>query len=137
MTQAQAIVHSGASLVTRPLVLERAEWEAMTTPTGHVQPLPVKATWHAQIIRRSRTDVTVVPMVGCPLCGRMSVLTPTPGAAREVGRMFGRQVPVAHKIDTYGKVTPDFQCMHPSCDFHRPIYLDRWQAAKPLYAIAF
>ena len=46
-------------------------------------------------------------------------------------------VPVAHGIDYRGKVSPDFQCGHGACSFHRRVYLDRWNKTKALYAIAY
>jgi hypothetical protein len=135
---ATATVHTQASMSVRPIALALKKWETMRTPNGQLGLRPEKGTWHAQIVRgASRTDSTVVPMVACPRCAHLLILTPTPGAARAVSRMLGKAIPVAHSIDSYGKVSPDLLCMHGGCDFHRTIYLDQWNRQKPLYAIAY
>lgn len=51
--------------------------------------------------------------------------------------MVGQRVPEAHAVDSLGKVSPDLVCTHGRCDFHRKVYLDRWQKTKPLFALAY
>ena len=140
MTGATATVHrENSSIVTRPAILDHAKWETTTGADGRLGLRPVKGTWHAHIVRTpGSTDTAVVPLIGCPTCGGLTILTPGEKAAIAVGRMLGKRVPVAHSIDLFGKVSPDVQCMHGRCDFRRTVYLDRWTATgKPLYCIVY
>src|SRR5271166_3850807 len=113
MEQASAQVHSQASIDVRSIVLPRAQWETSRTPEGQPAFLPQKGTWYGYVIRgRIPSDVTVVPMIGCPSCGGALFLSHSPGAARFLSKMLGAIVPVAHRIDHLGKVSPDLLCKH-------------------------
>ncbi len=139
MTQsAAATVHTQASINVRALVLARAKWESEPAPDGRMAFRPQKGTWYGHIVRgRGPADATVVPMVSCPSCGGILFLSHSEDAAKALRRMTGMPVPVAHRIDPYGKVSPDILCQHGRCDFHRSVYLDRWNKTKPLFAIAY
>lgn len=126
-------IRQTASMAVRPAVLKRAEWDVV--PNGNI--IPQKGTWHAHIERRTPTDVTVIAFLGCPSCGNKIVLSQSKDAATILSKWFGRTMPVIHAIDRLGKVSPDVLCMNGSCDFHRTVYLDRWNQTKPLYAMAY
>jgi hypothetical protein len=135
-----AVVHARASLDVRAIVLPRAQWDVLPTPEGRggLAFRPQKGTWYGHIVRgRSRLDTTVLAMIGCPACGGVLLLSQSEDAARALRKLTGLPVPVAHAIDRLGKVTPDVLCKHGRCDFHRKVYLDRWNKTKPLYAIAY
>jgi hypothetical protein len=131
-----AVIHSQASINVRSVVLPRAKWEITRVADGRMAAVPRAGTWFAHILR-SRNAMTVVPMIGCPNCGGLLLLSHDEMSARELRLMTGLPVPVAHRIDKFGKVSPDVLCKHGRCDFHRRVYLDRWQKTKPLYAIAY
>jgi hypothetical protein len=139
MTQAvTATLHSRASLNVRAIVLPRAQWESERTPNGQIAWKPKKGTWYGHVVRgATRYDVIVVPMIGCPGCGKISFLSHAPGAAKVLAKMTGMPIPVAHSIDSLGRVSPDVKCGHGRCDFLRKVYLDRWNKTKALYAIAY
>jgi hypothetical protein len=137
MDQATAQVHSQASIDIRSIVLPRAKWETRRDDTGRVIGfMPQKGTWYGHVVR-GRWDVTVVPMIGCPSCGKALLLSHSEKAAGYLGKMLGVTVPVAHRIDHLGKVAPDVRCQYGACSFHRRVYLDRWLKTKPLFAIAY
>lgn len=131
-------VHASASIQVRALVLPRAQWETEVAMQGRAY-TPVRGTWCAHVERgRNAHDVTVVAMIACPSCGGLTYLSHSREAARILGRwMGGVQVPVAHSVDHLGKVSPDILCKHGRCDFHRTVYLDRWNKTKALFAIAY
>jgi hypothetical protein len=131
-------IHQTASIAVRPVVLPRAYWPSSTTIGGRGV-VPQKGTWYGHVSRgTSDLSTTVVAMISCPACGGLNILTHSEAAAKAVGKMLGRPVvPVAHQIDSTGRVSPDLLCMHGSCDFHRTVYLDRWNKTKPLYAIVY
>jgi len=143
MDQVSATTHSSASLQVRALVLPRARWQitqpwAMERARNDLQFRPVKGTWYGHVIRgKAAHDVAVLAIVGCPSCGRALFLTHSPEAASFLKKALRLPVPVAHSIDHLGKVTPDLQCKHAGCSFHRKVYLDRWNKTKPLFAIAY
>jgi hypothetical protein len=131
---ATATVHTHASITIGSVVLRRAKWETARDPSGRIAVNPQRGTWHGHIVRgRNKHETVVVPMVGCPSCGGVLFLSHSPDAAAVLAILLGVRVPV----DTLGKVTPDLQCQHGRCDFHRTVYLDRWNKTKPLYAIAY
>jgi hypothetical protein len=131
-------IHSNASINIGTVVLPRARWNRAPTPDGRIAYEPIKGTWYGQVIRgRERHAVTVIAIISCPSCGKLLMLSHSPDAARGLRAMTGMQVPVAHQIDYQGKVSPDVRCMHKPCEFHRKVYLDRWNKTKPLYAIAY
>ena len=131
-----ATVFTNASLVVRPLVLERAMWPRSRSEEG-VGFRPIKGTWYAYTEKRGYNSSIVVPLVSCPSCAGLLFLSPSQEVARTLGRLFGRIVPVAHRIDEVGKVSPDIKCMHAKCSFHRTLYLDKWNNLRPLYVTAF
>lgn len=136
--EATAQVDSRASLQIRSIVLPRAQWKLETTADGRPSWSPVPGTWHAHVIRGLEAhQVTVVPLLTCPVCMRLMFLSPSPEAAAFLSRYIGVRVPVAHRIDHLGKVSPDLQCRHDRCTFHRHVVLDRWNKNKTLYAVAY
>jgi hypothetical protein len=130
------MIHSRASIDIRTVVLPRAKWESTRTADGRLALVPQKGTWHARIVRSAHAS-TVIPMIGCPACGGLLLISHTEMTARELRLMTGMPVPVAHSIDHLGRISPDILCRHGRCDFHRKVYLDRWNKTKPLYAIAY
>ncbi len=131
-------IHSHASVDIRTEVIARAQWATGRSADGRVAYRPEKGTWHAHVVRgRERHDVTIVPMIACPSCNKLLMLSHSIAAAKVLRAMTGMPVPVAHQIDSLGKVSPDIRCNHPGCGFHRKVYLDRWQKTKPLFAIAY
>jgi len=140
MTQAiDTTIHTAASITIDTVVLPRADWKVEMTTQG-LSIGPEKGSWYPHIVRgRARHDVTVVPMIGCPACGKLIMISHTHAVARWIGAMHPRKirVPVAHAVNHLGKVSPDIQCMHMGCSFHRRVYLDRWNKTKPLYAVAY
>jgi hypothetical protein len=132
-------IHSQSSLIVRPAILARAEWTREPTADGRMAFRPVKDTWYGHIVRgRHAHDVVIVPMVGCPGCGGLLFLSHTEATAKVLRAVLGqRVVPVVHSIDYLGKVAPDLLCGRPRCDFHRQVYLDRWNKTKPLFALAY
>lgn len=135
MTQSASII-GNASVVVRPLVLERALWPSKAGGPGALALRPIPGTWHAHMDKSGHTSV-VVPLVSCPACGGMLFIVPSQDTARVLGRMMGRIVPVAHKVSIEGKVSPDVRCMHGKCSFHKTLYLDKWDRLRPLYATAY
>jgi hypothetical protein len=129
-------VHSHASINVRALVLPRAKWETARNAKGQLALMPRKNTWYGHIVRYQHS-MTVVPMIGCPACGGILAIPHSQDAALELQKMTGMPVPVAHRIDHLGKVSPDIRCQHGKCGFHRRVYLDRWNKTKTLYAIAY
>lgn len=135
MTAVASTVHSQASINVRAVVLPRAKWDTAQTAKG-LAFLPQKGTWYGHVIRDGH-DVNVVAMIACPNCGGTLYLSHDQAAAKALRRMTGMPVPVAHTINHLGMVSPDVLCQHGRCDFHRKVYLDRWNKTKPLYAIAY
>ena len=133
----ETTVHSQASIDVRTIVLPRANWERARTPQGAAL-RPQKGTWYPHVVRgRSAHDVTIVPLLGCPKCGGLLYLSHTPATAKALGVILGAEGPVAHSIDTLGRVSPDILCRHDHCGFHRRVILDRWNKTKALYAVAY
>ena len=131
-------IHSQASIDVRAIALPRAKWEIAVSPDGRLACQPEKGTWCAHIVRgRSAHEVIVVPMIACPSCNGLLMLTPSRGAAKVATRLLHMPVPIAHHIDHLGKVSPDIRCQHGRCSFHRKVYLDRWNKTKALFAIAY
>ncbi len=127
-------IQTHASLNARPIALARATWEIEETARGRAV-RPVKATWTVQKIRGA-----IVPLIGCPNCGGLTMLVTRDMV--EKGVVTGVGARKVHEIDRYGKVTPDVKCMGGTspggpCDFHRTVYLDKWNRLKPLYAVAY
>jgi hypothetical protein len=139
MTQtATAQVHSQASIDIRSIVLPRATWATELASNGALRCTPQRGTWYGHVLRgRSRFDVTVLAMLGCPSCGGLLFLSHEPKAAAALRKMTGMPVPVAHRIDSLGRVSPDIRCQHAGCGFHRRVFLDRWHKTKPLFALAY
>jgi hypothetical protein len=131
-----ATLHSNAAIVVRPIVLARAMWARSPMPGG-LGLKPIKGTWFAHMDKSGGGASVVLPMISCPSCAKMLFLTPTQETARVLGRMLQTIVPVAHSIDTVGKVSPDIRCAHPGCSFHRTVYLDKWDRLRPLYVTAY
>jgi hypothetical protein len=130
-------VHSRASIDVRAIALPRAGWETDYIG-GRLSVKPQKATWYGHVVRgKSAHDVTVLPMIGCPSCGGVLFISHTPETAKALGQLLGMKVPVAHRVDSLGKVSPDILCQHGRCDFHRRVYLDKWNKTKQLWAIAY
>jgi hypothetical protein len=129
-------IHSTSSVITRPVVLSRAQWK---TGPGTVE--PQAGTWFAFKDHGPNGNgilANVVPMIGCPRCSGLIVLSCDSASSAYLARVMRRaQVPVVHAIDRLGKVTPKVKCMHAGCGFEGSLYLDRWQDAKPLFAIAY
>jgi hypothetical protein len=135
---ATAVVHSRASIDVRAMVLPRAQWETEYSSDGRLAFKPQKGTWYGHVVRgKSAHDITVIAMVSCPSCGGLLCLAHSADAAKHLSRMLGKPIPVAHSIDHLGRVSPDAMCGYGRCDFHRRIYLDRWNKTKPLFAIAY
>ena len=135
-----ATIHARASLQVRALIFARATWPTERTPSGHFGFRPQKGTWHAYVDRGAKAAgilPTILPVLACPSCGGLLWLSPSEAAAKALRRMTGAPVPVAHQIDPMGRVAPDLRCQHGRCDFHRKVYLDRWNKTKPLYATAY
>lgn len=132
-------VTAQASLDVQACVLPRAQWETSTSYDGRVSIRPEKGTWYGHVVRGTAAhDVVAIPMLDCPSCGKLLMLSHTEDAAKAIGRLF--KVPSfrpVHKVNHLGKVSPDIRCMHPGCSFHRTVYLDRWLKTKPLYACAY
>jgi hypothetical protein len=141
MTQAvTTTVHTAASIDVRTLVLPRATWHTAPTADGRLSLQPQKGTWYGHILRgRANHDVMVVPLIACPSCNGTIVLSHTASTAKVISALHGGglRVPIAHQIDHLGRVQPDIRCTHGSCNFHRRVYLDRWNKTKPLFAIAY
>jgi hypothetical protein len=141
--QASATVHTHAAITIGSVVLRRAKWETARDESGRIGVAPQKGTWYGHIVRgRNKHDSIVVPMVGCPACGGALFLSHSADCAAALSLLLGIRVPVAHRIDGLGKVSPDLLCQRQGhgggqCDFHRKVYLDRWNKTKPLYAIAY
>lgn len=141
MTDAQTVsatISSRAAIDVRAIVLPRAGW-AYDFIGGRLAVTPQKGTWYGHVARgKSAHDVIVIPMIGCPSCGGLIFLSHTPETAKALSQMHGGvQVPIAHRIDHLGKVSPDILCKHGRCDFHRRVYLDKWNKTKALWAIAY
>ena len=137
-------VHTRAALSTRAAILPRAAWHVSSAPDGTPAftrsaeggPVP-KGTWFAWILRKRDGGSVVMPLVSCPVCGgliRLHTDKSTPIYRIAYGKP---DLPVVHKIEANGKVSPDIMCMSGRCDFHRTAYLDRWSRTKPLWAIAY
>jgi hypothetical protein len=127
---------SRASVTVEAEVLPRAQWATEKLPQGFAW-TPQKGTWYGHVVRGQRPDqVAILPMVACPGCNATLLLTHNTMAAKIVRKLQGETlpIPVAHRIDAVGKVSPDLRCF--KCSFHRKVYLDRWLKTKPLYAIA-
>jgi hypothetical protein len=134
-----ATVDTQASLEVRAVVLPRVVWETGHTPQGEPTFLPRKGTWYGHVFRSKGPGAilsTIVPMLGCPNCGGLTILVHNPRVA-EIIRVNGRPSPVVHQVSHLGKVAPDIRCKHGSCDFHRRVYLDQWLKNKPLFAVAY
>jgi len=130
--------HSRASIDVRALALPRAKWGVQIASDGRLACAPEKGTWYGHIVRgRSAHEVIVVPMLACPSCNGLLILTPSVGAAKIASKMLGLPVPVAHNINHLGRVLPDIKCTRPRCSFHRKVFLDRWNKTKALWAIAY
>lgn len=140
MTEAQVstTVHSRASIDVRAVVLPRAGW-AYEYINGRLSVTPQRNTWYGHVIRgKAAHDFTIIPMIGCPACGGLLMLSHTPEAAKAISSLHGGvRVPVSHRIDHLGKVSPDVLCEHERCEFHRRVYLDKWNKTKALWAIAY
>ncbi len=141
--QPTSTVHSSASLNIHAIVLPRALWETKMTDRG-LGIVPQKGTWYAHVLRgKSAHDVKILPMIGCPNCGGLLYVVHTDDAAAGLRQMTGGRIPVSvtHQVNHLGLVRDrrggDLLCMHGRCDFHRRVYLDRWNKTKPLYAIAY
>ena len=128
-------IQGNAAVVVRPLVLARAMWPRQDAPGG-VGFRPMKGTCYAYLDKAGPTSI-VVPMISCPSCAGLLFIVHTQETARILGRMMRTIVPVAHRVDTVGKVAPDIRCMHKGCNFHRTMYLDKWDRLRPLYSIAY
>jgi hypothetical protein len=136
-------VQTRAALNTKPAVLPRAEWKVSNAPDGTPAfgsvrggPIP-RGTWFAWILRKRDGGTVVMPLVSCPKCGGLTRLH-TDKSTPIYRVAYGRpNLPVVHKVESNGKVSPDVACANPRCDFHRTVYLDRWNRTKPLWAIAY
>jgi hypothetical protein len=130
-------VSTTAAVDPQSLVIARARW-GVEDHNGQFAVKPIKGTWYGHIVRgRAAHDITVIPMLGCPGCGNVQFLSHSKEAAARIGDMLRRAVPVVHRIDHLGKVSPDMRCAYTGCGFHRKVYLDRWNKTKPLYACAY
>lgn len=100
---------------------------------------PVKGTWYGHVLRgKGPLDVAVVPMLSCPNCGGICGISHTPEAAKHWRVWLGaRDMPICHDVDYLGKLSPDLMCKHGRCDFHRTVYLDRWNKHKALFCLAY
>lgn len=132
---AVATIQGNASVVVRPLALARAMWPRQDGPSGPGF-RPIRGTWYAHLDKSGPTSI-VVPMLSCPSCAGLLFVVHSQPTARILGRMMKTIVPVAHSVSTEGKVSPDIKCMHKGCNFHRTVYLDKWDRLRPLYCIAF
>jgi hypothetical protein len=133
-------VYSRASLTVQPVILPREVWPARED--GALR--PIKGSWHARVVRNSKAlhDTAIIVMIACPSCGGLLFTPHTDASAKALARMLGRSGPnvpktATHSIDAVGKISPDVLCMHERCDFHRRVYLDKWNKTKPLYCIAY
>lgn len=127
---------------SRPVVLERAAWGRHTDGRLIVQ----RGTWCAHKGSHAGSSV-IVPMVSCPNCEQVAFIDYSADAVRELVKLGfrpknGVAIPPRYSIDRLGKVKSlghagaSFLCGHGRCDFHRAIYLDRWQDEKPLWVVA-
>jgi len=109
---AQATVDTSPSLVIRPFVFPKKEWE-MLEDGNQVKAIP--GSWTP---KHKRHPSLWLALVSCPNCKNISILHKS-----------------IHAIDHLGKLTPSYACKYPGCTFHRGVYLDEWNK-KPLYACA-
>lgn len=143
MAQSNIRLDSRASIDVRAAVLPRATremWKVTTLADGRPGFVPIKGTWYGHVVRgRSAHDVSVIPLIGCPTCGGLTILLHNEDATKAMRRLYGLRgdMPITHAIDSLGKVSPDVQCRGERCDFHRTVYLDQWNKHKRLYAIAY
>lgn len=133
----QFTTDSRVSINVRAIVLPRAGWEHEYI-NGQLAVKPVRGTWYGHVFRgKSAHDVTVIPMIGCPNCGGLTLLCHLYDTQKAIAQLMSIRFPVVHKIDHLGRVSPDLTCKHGSCDLHRKVILDKWLKTKPLFAIAY
>jgi hypothetical protein len=138
-----AEITSAPSLQVRPVVVERAVWKVLKKkdPSGKTQIGfdHVKGTWFPLVVKLSKIETVVVPILSCPACGMLLFIS-TQKSHRGLMHLLGHAVPIVHQVSKEGLISPDIVCDvkgQRRCSFHRKVYLDRWSNQKPLYVIAY
>jgi len=111
------------STSTQTVVLPRTEWEVIFSEVDGVKSIervqPIPESWFdLRKIEGLPANVTLLALLTCPKCREVNAL------AKGVT-----------KIDSLGKLIPNFVCGVSTCKFTAEVYLDKFHD-KPLYALA-